>query len=280
MSAVTGVLTAVTVSRAHAQAAGSGKLQEVLGRGKLIVGTGSTNPPWHFEDEQGQLVGMDIDMAKLVAKGLFNDPEKVDFVRQEPDARIPSLVTGKVDVVFQFMTVTAGRAQQVEFTIPYYREGVTLFMLADSKYKTVDDLRTAGKVIRVAGLQNVYIADWIHMPLPEAQVDQFDSEAACLQALNAHRVDAYMHDQSSVRWLMSKSPGRYKDTGYGWLPNMYSAAVRPGDQVWLNYINTVLHDAMTGVEFQSYRESFKKWFGQDLPTPSVGFPMEYAPRTT
>lgn len=276
-AATTGI-AGMLAAQANAQAASGGKLQEVLQRGHLICGTGSTNPPWHFEDEAGALVGMDIDMARLVAKGLFSDPSKVEFVRQEADARIPSIVTGKVDVVFQFMTVTAGRAQQVGFTIPYYREGVTLFMLADSKYNNIDELRAGGASVRVAGLQNVYIEEWIHMAVPQASVDQFDSEAACLEALNSKRVDAYMHDQSSVRWFMDKVPNRYKSSGYNWMPNMYSAAVRQDDQVWLNYVNIVLQDAMTGIEFPSYSASFKKWFGQDLPNPTVGFPLEYAPR--
>jgi polar amino acid transport system substrate-binding protein len=279
-AAATGLAGALSIRKARAQTAAGGKLQEVLQRGHLICGTGSTNPPWHFEDDSGTLVGMDIDMARLLAKGLFSDPTKVEFVRQEADARIPSLVTGKVDIVFQFMTVTAGRAQQVEFSLPYYREGVTLFMPADSKYNNIADLRAAGSNLHVAGLQNVYIEDWIHMAVPDAKVDQFDSEAACLEALNTNRVGAYMHDQSSVRWFMNKFPGQYKTSGYNWMPNMYSAAVRPGDQVWLNYVNIVLHDGMTGVEFPTYSASFKKWFGQDLPTPTVGFPLEYAPRTS
>ena len=100
----------------------------MLARGKLIVGTGSTNPPWHFRDEAGNLVGFDVDMAKIVAKGLFDDPEKVEFVIQASDARIPNVVTDKVDITCQFMTVTAARAQQVNFTIPYYREGVGLLL--------------------------------------------------------------------------------------------------------------------------------------------------------
>ena len=47
------------------------RLQQVLDRGKLVVGTGSTNPPWHYEDADGQLIGIDIEMAKLFASGLF-----------------------------------------------------------------------------------------------------------------------------------------------------------------------------------------------------------------
>jgi polar amino acid transport system substrate-binding protein len=66
------------------------KLYEVLKRGKLIVGTGSTNPPWHFEDRSGKLVGMDIDLARLISKSLFDSYDKVEFVIQGSDARIPS----------------------------------------------------------------------------------------------------------------------------------------------------------------------------------------------
>src|SRR3546814_18539735 len=75
------------------------KLQEVLARGVLRVGTGSTNPPWHFEDDTGKLVGMDIDMARLLARNLFDDPEKVEFVIPGSDDRIPSLVTAQVAVL-------------------------------------------------------------------------------------------------------------------------------------------------------------------------------------
>ena len=100
----------------------------MLARGKLIVGTGNTNPPWHFLDETGNIAGYDVDIAKIVAKGLFDDPEKIEFVTQASDARMPNIVTDKVDITCQFMTVTAARAQQVNFTIPYYREGVGLLL--------------------------------------------------------------------------------------------------------------------------------------------------------
>src|SRR5436309_5462546 len=122
------LLPSLLSQKAFAQPAGQGKLQEVLNRKMLIVGTGSTNPPWHFEDEQGNLIGIDIDLARLVAKGLFEDPTKVQFVREAPDARIPNLVTNKIDVVFQFMTVTQLRAQRCYVTIPYYLDGAALFL--------------------------------------------------------------------------------------------------------------------------------------------------------
>ncbi|TVQ28837.1 MAG: ABC transporter substrate-binding protein [Geminicoccaceae bacterium] len=253
------------------------KLYQVLNRGHLIVGTGSTNPPWHFEDETGQLVGMDIDMARLLARNLFDDETKVEFVLQGSDARIPSLITDRVDIVVQWMTITPGRAQQVEFTIPYYREGVGLMVMANNpKYATFDEMLAAGSDVRVGAMQNVFIEQWVRMALPEARVDQFDSPDTTLQALNARRIDAYLADQAAMRWLMQQNPGRYLDSGYGWKPNSYASAVRPGDPIWLNWVNTVYKEAMMGVDFAHLQASYRKWFGIELPTPLVGFPQEFA----
>jgi polar amino acid transport system substrate-binding protein len=261
----------------QAQDPGASKLYEVINRGTLIVGTGSTNPPWHFEDENGNLVGFDIEIARLLAKGLFDDPTKVEFVREASDARIPNLQTGQVDVVVQFMTVTAQRAQVVEFSIPYYREGVGTLLLADSPHNGAQELAAAGSA-KISVLQNVYAEDLVHAAIPGAEVMQFDSQANVIQALDSGRVDAAAIDESTVRWLVRQSPDKYKAGNYGWSPQSYSVAVRPGDSIWLNFINTTLHEAMTGVEFDAYNAAFEQFFGVKLSPPPVGFPVEFGVR--
>ncbi|MBF4557572.1 transporter substrate-binding domain-containing protein [Pseudomonas sp. p50] len=257
-----------------AQAA-DGKLDSVLARGKLIVGTGSTNAPWHFQGADGKLQGFDIDIGHMIAKGLFNDPSKVEYVVQSSDARIPNLLTDKVDISCQFITVTASRAQQVAFTLPYYREGVGLLLPANSKYKEIEDLNAAGDSVTVAVLQNVYAEELVHQALPKAKVDQYDSVDLMYQAVNSGRADAAATDQSSVKYLMVQNQGRYRSPAYAWSPQTYACAVKRGDQDWLNFVNTTLHEAMTGVEFPAYAASFKQWFGVDLPTPAIGFPVEF-----
>jgi polar amino acid transport system substrate-binding protein len=274
LAGILGVTAILATGVANAESNKS-KLDEVLERGKLIVGTGSTNAPWHFMDKNGTLSGFDVDVAKIVAKALFDDPEKIEFVNQSGDSRIPNLTTNKVDLTCQFMTVTGGRAQQVEFSVPYYREGVGLLLKAGGKYKSHAELTAAGSKVVVSVLQNVYAEDMVHQALPEAKVDQYDSVDLIYQALNSGRSDAAATDQSALRWFMKQNPERYADAGYGWNPQSYSCAVKRGDQVWLNFVNTALHEAMTGVEFNSYAASFKKWFGVELPPPQIGFPVEY-----
>ena len=253
----------------------SSKLQEVLARGHLILGTGSTNAPWHFKSETDQLQGFDVDMGRIVAKALFGDPDKIEYVTQASDARIPNITTNKVDMTCQFMTVTGERAQQVAFTIPYYREGVGLMMRADGAYADFEALKAAGSAVTVSVLQNVYAEDMVHAALPEATVDQYDAQDLIYQALDAGRADAAATDQSSIAWFMTQNAGRYRDAGYGWNPQSYSCAVAQGDQTWLNFVNTALHEAMTGVEFQFYADSFKTWFGTELAPPKIGFPVEF-----
>src|SRR5947207_14926189 len=70
------------VRRAAAQAAPASLLRTVLDRGHVIVGSGSTNAPWHFENASGKLVGMDITIAHIIAKDLFDVDIKVDLVSQ------------------------------------------------------------------------------------------------------------------------------------------------------------------------------------------------------
>ena len=270
LAAIGAVLLAGMATGAVAQ----DRLQTILERGKILVGTGSTNPPWHFKDEQGNLVGYDVDMGHILAKAIFDDPTKVEYVIQSSDSRIPNVLTDKVDITCQFMTVTGGRAQQVNFTIPYYREGVGLLLMKDGKHKSYDDLKAAGNAATISVLANVYAEEMVHQALPDAKVDQYDSVDLMYQALNSGRADAAATDMSSAKWFVTQSPDQYIEGGHGWNPQTYSCAVKKGDPDFLHFVDIAFRELMTGVDFPTYAASFKKWFGEDPPAPQVGFPGE------
>jgi polar amino acid transport system substrate-binding protein len=268
---------------ARAQASG-GKLKEILDRGKLVVGTGSTNPPWHFEDEGGQLVGFDIDMAKFLARGLFgldeaalSDPaalsERLEFVIEASDARIPNLTSGKVDIVCQFMTVTPARALEVEFTIPYYREAVALLIPAGADFTSAAEL--TGRGAKVAILENSFAENLVRQGVSDAEVSTFDSVANSILALDSGRVDATALDLSTGQYKALQSPDKYVVSTDSWSPQTYAFAVAPGDQRWLNWVNTCLHELLVGVDFGLYQGAFNQHFGVELAPPPAGFPVEY-----
>jgi polar amino acid transport system substrate-binding protein len=265
--------TAVDVQKAAAQAAPDSLLRTVLERGKLIVGTGSTNAPWHFENDAGELVGMDITMGRILAKGLFDDPTKVEFVMQDPAQRIPNVTTNKVDITIQFMTMTAQRSQLIHFSRPYYVEGIALLTLPNAENKTFDKLLAAGSATRISILQNVDAEANVRIVLPEAQVMQIDTQANVLQALESKRSDAAAVDLSTVRWLASRNPDKYFDAGKSWFSMLYGAALRQGDLDWLTFVNQTFTIAMFGHETALYDAAFKDYFGQEPPARHPGFPV-------
>ncbi len=258
--------------KAYAAADPNSQLRKVLDRGHLIVGTGSTNAPWHFEDDAGNLVGMDITMGQILAKGLFADETKIEFVRQDPAARIPNITTDKVDITIQFMTISSNRAQLVNFSRPYYVEGTALLTLPGADGKNYDQLKTMGTSARVSILQNVGAEESIHEVLPDATVSQLDTQANVIQALESHRVDAAAVDLSTVRWMVARTPDKYADAGKWWRTMLYGAALPQGDLDWLTFVDQCFTCAMFGHENELYDPAFKKYFGQDVPERKPGFP--------
>ena len=172
------------------------------------------------------------------------------------------------------MTVTAGRAQQVNFTIPYYREGVGLLLMKNGKYKSFDELKAAGIVgDRLGAAERLCRGDGapgaaggqgrpVRQRRPHVPGAEFRPRRC---GGDRHVVGQVVHDAE---------PRQYIDAGYGWNPQTYSCAVKRGDPDWLNFVNIALREAMTGVEFATYAASFEKWFGEEPPAPKIGFPGE------
>jgi polar amino acid transport system substrate-binding protein len=218
------------------------------------------------------LVGMDIAMARILAAGLFDDDTKIEFVRQEPDARIPNVTTGKVDITIQFMTVTPGRAQLVNFSRPYYVEGIALLTKPGSEREKFDALLAGDSATKVSILQNVDAEQSVHAVLPKAEVLQIDNQANVIQALDSSRVDAAAVDLSTVWWLAKRAPDKYADAGKKWFSMLYSAALRQGDLDWLRFVNTTWDVAMFGHQNQIFDKAFFDYFGLQPPTREPGFP--------
>jgi len=177
-----------------------------------------------------------------------------------------------VDVVIQFMTVSPARAQLVAFSRPYYVEGAALLTSPKSKYKTYTDLKAAGKAIKASVLQNVDADILVDNALPDAQVMQLDSQANAMQAVTSGRADVGVVDASTVKWLAKRNPGDYADPGYAYEAQLYSAAVRQGDQDWLHWINTFFDVAMHGHQPEIYTAAFEEFFGEKPPVQKPGFP--------
>lgn len=249
------LVAGATVRVADAQAPES-TLQKVLKRGTVIIGTRSTTPGFAFKDEKGELVGFDIDLAREVAQGLFNDPSKVQFeVLPGGGDRIPALVSGRVDAVISQFSVFIERAQVADFTLPYCNADFSAIVKAGSPYKKNADLN--GKM--VATRQGAELEKLILKSIPKAKIQGYQEISDAFLALRQGRAEAAFNDHAGGLFIMHKFPGQFRvivDPENALDRNQYSIGVRQGDQVWLNYLNwALIRMKLTG----KLRELHMKW---------------------
>src|SRR6202012_269665 len=115
-------------------------LDTVLKRDKIIVATYSTSPPLAYVDDNGKLVGFEIDMAHEIAKDLLGDPNKVEFVVVQSDGRFPAALSGKVDFGLCSTTIFPDRASRIAFTRPYLDTGNSLIARKDAHITSIKEL--------------------------------------------------------------------------------------------------------------------------------------------
>lgn len=89
--------------------------------GVLRFGTSAITEPFSFVDGSQKVVGIDIELASLVAKKLN---KKLEIVNMEFGSMIPALAAGKVDMIGACITITEDRSKKVLFSAPYYTGGI------------------------------------------------------------------------------------------------------------------------------------------------------------
>jgi len=124
---------------------GDQSLAAVKEKGKLVLGLDDAFPPMGYRNDNNEIVGYDIDLAKETAKRLG-----IQLVTQPIDwnAKEQELNTGKIDCIWNGFTITEDRAKVMSFTKPYLRNSQVLVVKKDAPYSTLADLK--GKTV---GLQ-------------------------------------------------------------------------------------------------------------------------------
>ena len=257
-------LTVIPTAPVHAQAVES-TLHKVLKRGIVVIGTRSTTPGFGFKNEKGELVGFDIDVAREIANGLFDDPSKVRFEILPSGAdRVPALVAGRVDAVVSQFSVFIKRAAAVEFSLPYVNANYAAMVKADSPYQKNKDLN--GKVVSQRNAEET--KKLILAQIPQAKVQGFKENSEAFLALRQGRVEAFFNDDAAGYYIMRKFPGQFRiiiDPENILDTNQSSIGVKQGDQIWLNYLNWALvRMKLTG----KLQRMHKKWFDTEELEPA------------
>lgn len=256
------IAVAALLLTGSAQAQEKSKLDEVLQRGKVIVGVTSEAPPFGFVDEKGELVGFDIDIARLLAKYLFGkdeSPKRIEFLKQGFAARWPNVESGAVDFGIQVTTILPDRVLRVGFTRPYIDSGIVMIVKKDSSFKTLKDLDDAKYTTAV--LTNPQQAERAKQFFPKAKVLVFDSVAAEFTALKTNRADAAQLDTPVAQWYVKQNP-EFRILEQALMPPTNNAIfLKLGDFKWWQVLDTLVGEMTGGSLYPEYSAIYEKWFG-------------------
>lgn len=163
-------------------------VDKIKDRGTLKVGL-STFVPWAMRNKQGDLIGFEVDVAKRLAK---DSGLNIEFIPTAWDGIIPSLISGKFDVIIGGLTITDERSKSVLFTIPYSHSGVQIAANKKMAEGFTREQFNSRRVKFAARRGSVTVAA-IKAHFPKAKVLQFDDDAQAFQEVlngNAHAVAA------------------------------------------------------------------------------------------
>lgn len=246
------VIGALGSSKAFAQ---QSTLDVIKQRGSLIAGVKSDYPPFGYIDQNGTLVGFDIEIMKDLAKRLG---VTVDLRPVSSANRIPMLQGGTVDVICASMGITKDRVKAVDFTVPYILGETKFLVKKGSPYKGYADL--AGKTIVYT--QGTPWGDAIKREQPNAKTLVFQDKPQAVMAIQQGRADAYVDDAAPIL-VFAQQHKELEAVGEAAPPSPLGIAVRLNDPVWRNEINFALIDMWKD---GTYLKLYRQFFGED-PNP-------------
>ncbi len=159
----------------------------------LKVGMELAYPPFEMSDKDGNPSGVSVDFAKALGKYLGRE---VVIENIAWDGLIPSLKTGKVDLIISSMTITEERKKSIDFSIPYAQSSLAILANKNSGINSINDLNVTGKKVAVkkGSTGHIYAKD----NLPNAEILVFDKEAACVLEVVQGKADGFIYDQLTI----------------------------------------------------------------------------------
>lgn len=176
-------------------------LETIKSKGKFIVGLDDSYPPMGFRDDKNEIVGFDIDLAKEVANRMGVE---VEFQPIDWDSKELELNAGKIDCIWNGMTITPERMENMYFTKSYIANQQIIIVPASSGITAKAQLE--GKII---GLQkgSSSLEALTSDPIGEKVKDivEYPDNVSAYMDLQAGRIDVFVVDSVVGRYVISQN---------------------------------------------------------------------------
>lgn len=245
------------------ETAGDGKdlLEQIQERGTIIVATEGTWAPWTYHDENDELTGFDVEVARAIADKLG---VKAEFVEVEWDGIFAGIDAGRYDITCNGVEVDEERKEKYNFTEPYAYMRTAIIVREDEErihsFEDLEGMKTANT------LQSTYAK------LAEsygAEVTGVDDLIQTIELLESGRIDATLNAEVSYYDYVKEHPeANLKIAALGEDASLVSIPVRKGEQneSLVNALNKAIQELS---EEGVLSELSVKFFGSDITQAQV-----------
>lgn len=249
---------AAVFAAAFGFAASAAQAQEVV-----RIGTEGAYPPFNYIDENGELVGFDVDIANALCDAAGFECE---FVVQDWDGIIPGLLAEKYDAIIASMSITAERAEVVDFTNKYYSTPAKFIKDKNIELVIPEDYTAANEAISgmKVGVQRATIHEnFIRDNFPDVEVVVYATQDEANLDLANGRVDLVMADSVALKegFLVTDDGAGFEFVGPDyddprWHGDGAGIAIRQGEQDLVDAFNAAIVQIRSDGTYQAIQDKY------------------------
>lgn len=176
-------------------------LEEIKERGTLIIAVKDNARPLGFRNQDKQLQGLEIDIARQLAQEILGDPQAVILQPVSNQERLQKVIDGEVDMAIARVTINASRTRVVNFSPYYYLDG-TGIITNNPQIRALSHLSRS----KIAVINRSSTIAVIRSELPQAQLQGVASYQEALTLLETEQVDAFAGDNSILTGWVQEYP--------------------------------------------------------------------------
>lgn len=184
---------------------------------KIVIGLDDEFAPMGFRDEQGALIGFDIDLAREVAKRMDVD---VEFKPIDWDKKREAITSGSVDIIWNGLDITDERKEYMIFTKPYMDDRQILLVKNDNDQgiHAEGDLENKRVGVQAGSIAENYLDNNAELKMTFKEYKTYAKFQDALDALSGGAIDVFVCDELVARYEMNRHPDQFQiidvKTGY------------------------------------------------------------------
>jgi putative glutamine transport system substrate-binding protein len=217
---------------------GGGGAEAIRSAGVLKVGVKEDVPKFGLlNTATGGYEGMEIELAKLIAKEIFGDPGKVAFTAVNAKTRGPALDTGDVDMVIATFTITEERKLTYNFSRSYYTDAVGMLVKKTSGINGLADLNNKNIGVAQSATSRAAIDEAAKKIGVSLRFAEFATYPEIKAALDSGRIDVFSVDKSILNGYLDNETVILPDA---FSPQDYGVATRLGNKELAAYVDGLI----------------------------------------